>query len=892
MIFSHFSRRLLSVTAMFLALVAAGFSQTTGTGILGLVTDTSGATIEGAKVTITRKATGEVSVRSTNGAGEYTFPLVEVGEYSVRVEKEGFRAKTVSGLKVETQQQARVNFVLEIGSVNETVEVTASAVALQTENAAIGQVIDNKRVGDLPLNGRNMIQLAVMVPGVQYGSRSGLGDGQSGFPIPGEGMSVIANGQREVHQSVTLDGVEAITPLYNITSFTPSIDAIEEFKVQTGSYSAEFGFSSGARVEVTLKSGTNQLHGAVFEFLRNDALDAKSYFLNFQVPAGTPQLKKNRLRRNQFGTVVSGPIIPNRTFWTFNYEARREISEQVQTAFWPNQSFRGGDFSALLTPATNPSTGRPYRAPIVIFDPVTGIPFANNIIPSSRIAPGAQNMISKYLPLPDFQQNDILDYTAQRNVGIPIDSHQYFGRLDHNLTARDKLFGRVALQASQQTINQINPNFPQNRDSEAYNVATGWIHTFNGALLNEFRFGINNWGDNFLNPRSNTNFDVDSLGIGQWRVVGDGNRKLTPVEAGIPGIGFTIGDQQGRTDDTYSYQFFDSLSYIRGRHAFKVGGAYVWAAMDRRAANLTQGTLSFSPNESGYDFASFLLGYPDQSQTPQGYPAVNMRSTRFGVFFTDDWKVTPNLSVSYGFRFDYLGDPYDELGQVRTLSFKYPYTTPAGAVIPTLYPIPRSDTAKHKIWDQAAGYKQPRLGIAYRPSSKWVIRTGAGRFTSPQHFVQISTMNLAPPISGNYQYNAVTDPMGSTRIFRAGSQILTLDQPFGTGITLKPQAVLYDPTRSQRTRRLAMELRHSAGIAVCGRTGCRLRGQQNDAFGKLLRKFQLANTLVRYEFSSSASLPKRLRSGYSRIGNSGAGARDSLRRVLESALQRTSGQGR
>jgi hypothetical protein len=806
------SRRSRAALVVFFALAAAAFSQTTGTEILGLVTDATGATIEGAAVKITRIATGEVFTRTTNSAGEYTFPLVEIGEYTVHCDKTGFRSKTVTGLKVETQQKARVNFVLDLGSVSETVEVTASAAALQTENAAVGQVIDNKRVADLPLNGRNMIQLAVMVPGVQYGSRSGLGDGQSGFPIPGEGMSVIANGQREVHQSVTLDGIEAITPLYNITSFTPSIDAIEEFKVQTGSYSAEFGFSSGARVEVSLKSGTNQLHAALFEFLRNDALDAKSYFLNFQVPTTANKLKKNRLRRNQFGTFIGGPAIRNRTFWSFNFEGRREISEQVQTAFWPNQNFRNGDFSALLTPAVNSNTGRPYRAPIAIFDPMTGLPFPGNIIPRTRLDPGAQNMISKFLPQPDFQQADVLDYTAQRNVGIPIDSNQYFGRLDHNLTSRDKLYGRVALQSSQQTINQINPNFPQFRVSEAYNVASGWIHTFGQNVLSEFRFGINNWGDNFVNPRSNTDFDVDSLGIGQWRVVGDGNRKLTPVEAGVPNIGFTMGDQQGRTDDTYSYQFYENLSVIRGKHAFKFGGAYVYAAMNRRAANLTQGTLSYNANESGYDFASFLLGYPDRSQTPQGYPAVNMRSRRFGLYVTDDWKVTSNLTISAGFRFDYLGNPYDLLGQVRTLSFVQTYTTAAGQQIPTLFPTPRSEQAKGKIWEQASGYKQPRLGIAYRPTSKWVIRTGAGRFTSPQHFVQISTMNLVPPISGNYQYNAVTDPAGSipidlygqtysspTRKFRTGSQILTNQQPFGTGITLRPQALyMVFPDRKER----------------------------------------------------------------------------------------------
>ena len=360
---------------LFAAFIGSAFAQTAGTGILGRVTDSSGAPVPGARVTDTHVATGQAHTQTTNQDGDYTFPLVEVGEHTVKVEKEGFLARTVTALRVETQQKARVDFTLQVGSVKESVEVVATAVVLDTENAAIGEVIDNKRVVDLPLNGRNIMQLAVMVPGVQYGSRSGLGDGQTGFPIQGEGMSVIADGQREVHQSVTMDGIEVTTPLYNITSFNPSIDAIEEFRVQTGLYSAEFGYSSGARVEVTMKAGTNQWHGSVFEFLRNDALDAKSYFLNFQLPANAPQQQKNRLRRNQFGTFLSGPIIRNRTFWSFNYEGRQENSEVVSTAFWPNQDFRNGNFSALLDPATNPATGKPFRAPITIFDPLTGLRF-------------------------------------------------------------------------------------------------------------------------------------------------------------------------------------------------------------------------------------------------------------------------------------------------------------------------------------------------------------------------------------------------------------------------------------------------------------------------------------------------------------------------------------
>src|SRR5262249_7169746 len=198
------------------------------------------------------------------------------------------------------------------------------------------------------------------------------------------------------HQAVSLDGVDAMMPLYNMTSWSPSIDAIEEFKVQTGSYSAEYGQGAGAHIQISIKSGSNQLRGAVFEFLRNDKLDAENYFLNFERPAGSARVAKDRLRRNQFGAFLAGPVVRNKTFWSFNYEGRRENKETVSTAWWPNQDFRNGNFSALLNPAVNPATGRPFRAPIVIYDATSGTPFANNIIPTSKISPGAQKVISQF----------------------------------------------------------------------------------------------------------------------------------------------------------------------------------------------------------------------------------------------------------------------------------------------------------------------------------------------------------------------------------------------------------------------------------------------------------------------------------------------------------------
>src|SRR5207302_4349692 len=252
--------RMGAVLALFPVLLAA---QSTTQSIEGLVTDTSAAVISNAKVTITNTATGVNSSVFSNSTGNYTFPLVPIGNYDLKAEMPGFKAEEIRGLRVETAAQVRQDFQLQVGAVSETVEVAASAVTLNTENASVGGVIENKRIIELPLNGRNVVSLAVLVPGVQFGNRTGQGDGLGGFPIPGAGFSVSANGIRETFQVVSLDGVDAKDPRIHITNFVPSVEALEEFRIQTNAYSAENGFGGGAVVNMTMKSGTNGLHGTL-----------------------------------------------------------------------------------------------------------------------------------------------------------------------------------------------------------------------------------------------------------------------------------------------------------------------------------------------------------------------------------------------------------------------------------------------------------------------------------------------------------------------------------------------------------------------------------------------------------------------------------------------------
>ena len=505
-------------------------AQVLNQSIQGLVTDESGAVVPGAMVTITNLATGIEQKTTTNETGNYTITPVAVGNYDVICSLEGFRTESVNNQRVETGAQLRMDFEPEVGTVSETVEVSAMAIALNTENATVGAVVENKRIVELPLNGRNMVQLAVLVPGVQFGQRSGMNDGFRGQPIRGQAYSVSANGVREMHQVVSLDGVDAKAPRTGVATFVPSIEAIEEFNVQTNAYSADFGFGGGAVTSITMKSGTNELHGTLFEFLRNDKLDAENYFLNFERPGKRDP--KDKLRRNQFGVVLSGPIIKNKTFWAFNWESRREIVGNVQETWFPIDEFRNGDFSELISDSFL-DTGR--GSPILISDAFTGDPFPRNVVPQSWIHPGAKNLLDQFVPRAQFREADPLRETARNAVDQAIDTNLFFGRLDHRFNDADRFFARLAWDESGQDFGRINPNFPGFVDARSINLATSWVHTFSQNAINDFRFGINIADDTLTQPRTNDeSFNVENLGIGKFRIVGNGNRPLGRFEKGMP----------------------------------------------------------------------------------------------------------------------------------------------------------------------------------------------------------------------------------------------------------------------------------------------------------------------------------------------------------------------
>lgn len=778
--------------------VAPSAAQTTSTEVLGTVTDPTGAVVPGAKVTLLRTQTGEKRLGETDASGNFSFPLIEIGDYTVSVEMQGFKSQVQTGIHVEYQQKARVNVTLDVGSATERVEVIATGVELKTDDASLGTTVDHTRVVELPIVNRNFASLVVLTPGVQFGTRMGLSPlSTAGAFFPGA-TQVSANGQRDANQRITMDGVIASEPLVNTVYFNPSIDAIEEVKVQSGSYSAEYGMNNGANVSIALKSGTNDLHGAFFEFLRNDAADAKDYFLNFQLPAGTAQQSKNRLRRNQFGAWLSGPVMlpgyngHNRTFWSFNFEGTRETQESVQQAFWYPQAFRNGDFSALLQPLIR--NGVPVRAPIIIYDPTTGQPFRDaagnitNIVPPSRINKNAQNFVNNYLPLPQFAPADILDTNVIQTVPNILYQNQYFVRLDHQFSTNDKIFGRFAQMKGDYLINNLNPSFPSTQTIQNYNVAFQYLHLFSPTTLNEFRVGFNKVNNNQTSPRSNTNFDVDTLGIGQFRVAVDNNRKFRPDETGIPptGLAGIPGDGGARFDLNGIYQFSDNFSFIRNSHNFKTGFELLRYGLDRAAANVPLGNETCCPG--GYALAGWLLGYPSTSSSAEGLTWTAPRQNRWGAYFQDEWRATRKLTINMGMRWDFFQVPHDVNKKWRSLRLDILTQATDGRQLPTVVPEPNTD---FDFYAKDNRYFMPRLGIAFRATDKWVIRTGGGWFVNVQQMNNMTILDLQPPYSGTFGFNqvdqaALTIPISyggqnytaTTRMFTPGSQVLTLDNAF------------------------------------------------------------------------------------------------------------------
>lgn len=741
------TRLSLALALSMLAVPAARPQGGESTEILGVVHDPTGLAVPGVEVTATHLATNQVRRVTTGESGTYVLTAMQPGEYVVRAEKQGFRAEVRRGLVLQLNQKARIDIALQVGSVAESVEVSAGGILLATDDATIGNVVEQKRIVDLPLNGRNFANLAGLMPGVIKGISSNTNQ----YGRRDSAIAVSANGSRENQGQVRYDGVYTAWNINNATFFKASIEAIQEFKVHSASYSAEYGHNAGAQVEIHTRPGTNDLHGALFEFVRNDNFDARNYF--------RPRpLSKDILQRNQFGFVLSGPVyIPkiyrgkDKTFWMLNYEGQREKQEVAQRSTVIPVPFRTGDFSALATPLRDPLGGT----------------FAGNIIPANRIDPVSRNYLA-FHPLP----NDPTQAANLAGVETQINNiNQVFARGDHNIGEADRVFARVAIFNYEFPTIELNYFSPLQSRITARNAVISHTHMFSPTVLNDLKVGFNrNW---ILRKgiRTNTNFDPESIGLVGVRSVDPETRqprRLNGLETGL--VPMNVAGYLGMGDGglipdfnvSETWQLVDNFTVTRGVHTFKTGIDFKRLRMDRAGSNNARGQFQFNAQVTGHAAADFVLGFPSLSQTPDGILPVEYNQQTYAFYFQDEWKATQKLTLSLGVRYDFVGQVVEENGTPRALRFD----RPGGYLFPedptSKVPTKLYDAEKNRFW--------PRIGIAYRPSGKWVVRSGFGVYNNAN---QMNNLTVIGNPFKTFQVQFVADPANPTA--------LTLRNPYPIG---------------------------------------------------------------------------------------------------------------
>jgi hypothetical protein len=718
------------------------FAQMNTGTILGVISDPTGAAIPGASVTITNEGTQIAQKTVTDTSGNYTVPDLIPGVYSVTAEKEGFNRLTRSGITLEVDQKARVDVALQIGSVTQSVEVTGEAPLVQTESATQGQVVNSNQIVGLPLNVRNFAQLVAINVG-SVPCPSCLGGYVSGDNPQGISDTNI-NGIEADGNNWQIDGITDNEAFFSILSVNPSVDAIQEFKVSTNNYSAEFGRAGGGNVQIQIKSGTNQFHGVAFEFLRNSALDASDFFTNLSGGKIPP------FRQNQFGANLGGPIIKDRTFFFGDYEGYRSRVGQTELQTIPDESQRVGDFSEAGTPT--------------IYNPFTGLPFPGNQINSTtcvspcKISPAALAVMALF-PAPNVVA-PLGQANHEGSNSLAHDVDNFDTRVDHRISDKDNFFARYSFLYT--TL--LNPPFlgttvggdpylASTAKTRNQNVAISDIHSFSPRTLNEFRFGID---------RVRT--DWTSLDI----------NLTTSDQVGIPGInsfcgfcgGLTHFNVTGLSDFGHTpyaptfrhdtiFQWVDNVTFIRGRNTFKVGADI----RDVRAAlfqvDNPLGEFDFDPRftaepgsgglTGGYGMATMLLGYPYYIDRQQNVTYPDARGTQDFFFGQDDIRVNEKLSLQVGARYEIYTAPTDS----HHNQSNFDLTT--GDMLLACVATSCQAGVKTDLGDWA-----PRLGIAYSPDhGKTSIRTGAGvSYFSPGYGGQLGTLNDNFPFIQSQVYSA------------------------------------------------------------------------------------------------------------------------------------------
>ncbi len=696
--------RLLTLFTLSLFLPAMALCQVDTGSISGTVRDTSGSVIPGVNVTLTNQGTGQSISTTTKSAGEYTFSPVRIGHYSVSAEMTGFEKIQQNNVTVDVQQKVQVDLLMTLGKTSETVTVDAAPPALQTQDASVGQVIGQQAINDLPLNGRNYTFLAQLAAGVNQGQQDTRGLGSSG--------AFSANGLRPAQNNYLLDGIDNNSNLVDFLNGTnyaikPPVDAIQEFKVATNDYSADTGRSAGAVLNATIKSGTNQFHGAAWEFFRNDALDAANYFENAN------GLAKGRFQQNQFGATLGGPIIHNKTFFFVDYEGTRANQAIPYTSTVPTATEVGSGFtnfsellgqggtvtdilgrSFALGQIFDPSTTRAISCGVP--DPVTGItaPCPSGTSTGSNIGYAREIFAGNILPAGRLEANSIALaklYPAANNTGLfnnygsnPISTNtvnQTDVRVDHAFSTKDNIFGRFSYVDNPEFIPgpfggiADGGSFSDgNQQATTYSAALGETHLFSPTLVNEVRLGYNRLSVTRLQPNANTPGIPAQYGI-PGVPAGESNGGLGAMSpTGLSTLG--SNGYLPSIELSTNTQISDNVTRTMGRETFKVGfqwqrlGFAILQPPNGRGSWTFSGLYTEVPTTTGGNtglaqmlltpIAGTVAGAADDvggadSINVSNVANTSMKHNYLAGYFQDDVKVNQKLTLNLGLRYEYFG---------------------------------------------------------------------------------------------------------------------------------------------------------------------------------------------------------------------------------------------
>ena len=739
-------RRVASFLALGLLLAPAAYAQLASqTALVGTVTDSGGLVLPGASVVAVNVGTRDTYEATTNAEGDYYIQFVKPGKYEISVTVNGFQTFKGTGVDVASNQVVRTNAVMQVGGVNESVTVESRAQVLDTDRATVSETIGQRAIVELPLSGRNVWSLASTTPGVLGGLNSDIG------------LSFRGAGQREIQNSLSLDGINTSANLLAATSMRPIADAVTEVQVQTGSTSAEYGSYLGVHINVVTKSGSNTPHGSLFYFLQDNSLDARGHFENRAIPA-------NPRNRKQFGAQFDGPVfIPkfydgrNRTFFMGAYEGVRGEAITSPFASVPTALMRQGNFSEVSTQIRNPFTGEPYPG---------------NIIPPSQLSATSQKLLQYY---PEAN----LAGTSNNWQGPSPNTDnvdQFLGRVDQNLGNKIRLnlrynwhdsFGsnvfNAAIPATQVTQPRVNNNW-----------LGGYTHTLKPNLLNDFRIGYHRVNFDTLNPFAVGGGPSDagsSLGIPGF----DGDVKYS--NPGLPSVnisnfsGLGAGGTNWYQFDT-TFQMSNVLAYSAGAHNLRAGFDLRRLATGRRAANDPRGLFGFTNDITGYAMAAFMLGLPRTVIPPTDQIQGHVGGWRNGFFVNDVWQPSRNVTLSLGLRYE-LNTPVQTYEGLATMLAEDLET-----IIPATLPSVGFEFHEPNNKDIA-----PRLGATYRLSEKTVVRAGFGIYFNPNQMNSFTFLTNNPPLAAVTTYTS--DPAFPT---------LSFDRPTGVvGPAGRPDMI--SPTR-------------------------------------------------------------------------------------------------